>query len=101
LFLIVHINHMASVILSMNASLIHLGFFLNCIDPSPLISSIAGCSHWVFGKVCSHNCYSLRMLFYSFSLNRKEFLLGRISVLLAAFTWLLTSLCLGHLVLLG
>ena len=53
LFLIVHINHMASVILSMNASLIHLGFFLNCIDP--LISSIVGCSHWVFGKVCSQH----------------------------------------------
>ena len=46
---------MASVILSMNASLIHLGFFLNCIDPSPLISSIVGCSHWVFGKVCSQH----------------------------------------------
>ena len=92
---------MVSVILSMYVSLIYLGLFLSFIDPSPLISSIVSYSHWVFGKVCSHNCYSLRMLFYSFSLNRKEFLLGRISVLLAAFTWLLTSLCLGHLVLLG
>jgi len=36
-----------------------------------------------------------------FLLNKKEFLLGRIGVSLAAFTWSSTNLCLGHLALLG
>ena len=55
LFLIVHISHIASVILSMYASFVHLGLSLSCIDPSPLISSIVGWGHWVFGKVCFHS----------------------------------------------
>jgi len=41
--------------------------------------------------------HSLRILLYSFFLwNRKEFLLGRVGMLLATLTWLLTSLCLGY-----
>jgi len=57
LFLIVHISHMVSVILSMYVSLIYLGLFLSFIDPSPLISSIVSYSHWVFGKVCFHSLF--------------------------------------------
>ena len=36
-----------------------------------------------------------------FLLNKKEFLLGRVGVPMAAFIWSLMSLCLGHSALLG
>ena len=48
------------------------------------------------------SCHSERILSHSFFLlNKCNSLLGKIGAHLSAFTWSSTSLCLGHLALLG
>ena len=59
--------------------------------------------HWpLLGLDKKDSCLSWRMLLHSFFLlNRCNSLLGKMGVQLSALTWLSTSLCLGHLALLG
>ena len=56
----------------------------------------------LLGFDMKESCHSERMLSHSFFLlNKCDSLLGKIEAHLSAFTWSSTSLCLGHLALLG
>ena len=56
----------------------------------------------LLGFDIKESCHSERMLSHSFFLlNKCDSLLGKMGAHLSAFTWSFTSLCLGHLALLG